>query len=136
MATNRLADNLTDRNRERISGEQRGGEGVAGTAVSDVVDPVAEEAYWRESYAVRPYYDANIPVDMFIIAYRYGWESRVLYDDMNYRDVEAHLRREWNRNDTGNARRLSWDKAKHAIRDAWERVTNAFRAKEKAMRTG
>jgi hypothetical protein len=51
---------------------------------------------------------------------------------MNYRDVEAHLRREWNRYDIGNGPRLSWDKAKHAIRDAWERVTNAFRAKEKA----
>jgi hypothetical protein len=137
MATNQLTDNLTEQEaglHEMMSGPQRAGEGVAGTAMTDVVDPVAEETYWRESCAARPYYDDNIPVETYIVAYRYGWESRVLYDDMDYKDVESHLRREWNRNDKGPGRRLSWDKAKHAIRDAWERVTNAFRAKERATR--
>jgi len=136
MATNQLTDNLKDQMHDRMSSPQRAGADLAETAMSEVVDPVAEETYWRENYAARPYYDENMPVDMFIAAYRYGWESRVLYDDMNYRDVEAHLRREWNRNVKGNDRRLIWDKAKHAIRDAWERVTNAFRAREKSLRTG
>src|SRR5258708_5576839 len=121
MATNQLADNLTDQNHDMMKGQQRAGEGVFGTVMTDLVDPVAEEAYWRERCAARPYYDGNIPVEPYLAAYRYGWESRVLYDDMDYKDVEAHLRREWNRNHKGHHPRLTWDKAKHAIRDAWER---------------
>jgi hypothetical protein len=136
MATNQLADNVRDQSHDPMRGEQCAGERLVGATVTEMVDPVAEETYWRESYPARPYYNENISIDTFIVAYRYGWESRVLYDDMTYRDVEAHLRREWNRSDKGYGRSLSWDKAKHAIRDAWERVTNAFRAKEKSLRTG
>ena len=133
MATRQLTENVKEQNRDLASGETK--TGLGGANLTDVVDPIAEEAYWRESYGARPYFDKNIPIEIYMAAYRYGWESRVLYDDMDYRDVEAHLRRQWNRNDKDIGRGLSWDRAKHAIRDAWERVTNAFRAKEKVTRS-
>src|SRR5215212_2823731 len=50
--------------------------GLAGKGVAEAVNPTAEDAYWREQYRNRPYYDENTAYDEYAPAYRYGWESR------------------------------------------------------------
>src|SRR4051794_28124040 len=50
--------------------------GLAGKEVAESIDPTVEDAYWRENYASRPYYDQGMTYDDYGPAYRYGWESR------------------------------------------------------------
>jgi hypothetical protein len=99
--------------------------GLAGKSIAESIDPTAEDAYWREHYKNRPYYDASThhEYDEYQPAYRYGWESRTRYADRTFDEVEPNLRRDW---ESAKAHsRLGWEHAKHAARDAWDRVGNS-----------
>ena len=98
--------------------------GLAGKGVAEAVDPTAEDAYWRDNYSTRPYYQSGESYDDYGPAYRYGWESRQRYSGKRYEDVEQDLGRDWD-NTKGNSR-LNWERAKHASRDAWHRVERAM----------
>ena len=94
--------------------------GLAGKGVAEAIDPTAEEAYWREQYKTRPYYDASTSYDEFAPAYRYGWESRANYPGKGFSEVDSDLERGWEARKAPS--RLGWVKAKGASRDAWERI--------------
>ncbi len=83
-------------------------------------DPIAEEAYWRENYPSRPYYDKDVPFDHYAAAYRYGWESRPRHADFSFHDVEPQLRLEWER--SPHSRQMEWNRARLAVLDAWARA--------------
>src|SRR5690606_24706226 len=55
--------------------------GYAGKAVAEQIDPTAEDAYWREEYPRRDYYDESVAYEDIQPAYRHGWESRGRYAD-------------------------------------------------------
>jgi hypothetical protein len=94
--------------------------GLAGHSVAESIDPTAEDAYWRDNYASRPYYDATTPYEDYAPAYRHGWESRSRYPGKRFEEVETHLGRDW---ESAKAHsKLTWDRAKHATRDAWDRL--------------
>ena len=87
------------------------------------VDPVVEDAYWRDNYSSRPYVASGSTYDDYGPAYRYGVDSYSRYPNRSFDDVESELGREW-----GTARGtsgLQWEHAKHATRDAWHRLGNA-----------
>ena len=94
--------------------------GLAGKTVAEGVNPSAEDEYWRENHAARPGVDPNVPYDEYQPAYQYGWESREQFADKRFDEVDNDLERGW---DTakGNSG-LTWEKAKTATRDAWNRV--------------
>jgi hypothetical protein len=96
--------------------------GLAGKSIAESIDPTAEDAYWRDNYASRPYYDSSHTYDDYAPAYRHGWESRARYTDKTFEDVEPDLRRDWDSVKADS--RLSWDRARHATRDAWDRIEN------------
>lgn len=96
---------------------------MAGKGVANAVDPVAEDAYWRDNYSSRPYIAGTASYDDYGPAYRQGVDAYTRYPDRRFEDVEPELSRDW-----GTARgtsSLEWDNAKHAARDAWHRVSNA-----------
>lgn len=69
--------------------------GLAGKSFANVVDPVAEDDYWREnhskqSYAIGSDYDEYRP------AYSYGVAAHTRYPGQAFEDVEPELRRDWN----------------------------------------
>jgi hypothetical protein len=97
--------------------------GLAGKGVAEAIDPTREDAYWRDNYRGRPYYDASTPYDVYQPAYRYGWESRARYPTRKFEDVETDLERGWDR--AKGKSQLAWDRAKHATRDAWQRLDRA-----------
>jgi hypothetical protein len=101
--------------------------GLAGKGVAEGVNPTAEDEYWRNTYATRPYADTSISYEEFSPAYRYGWESKSRYVDRRFEDVETDLSRDWDK--SKGQSRLSWDRAKHATRDAWDRVENNFKSR-------
>ena len=94
--------------------------GLAGKSVAEAIDPTVEDAYWREHYAKRPYYDKATAYDEYQPAYRYGWEARPKHAGRSFEEVEHELGKNW---ESGKMKsKLSWDEAKPATRDAWTRI--------------
>ena len=94
---------------------------LGGKAVAESIDPTVEDQYWREAYPRRPYYSAQTKDDEYAPAYRYGWENRTRYQDRQFDDVEPELSTQWEK--SRSTSRLSWEKAKLAVRDARDRTT-------------
>lgn len=99
--------------------------GYAGKGISESVDPTVEDAYWRENHTTRPYHDASIEYDYYAPAYKYGWESRAKYADKSFAVVERDLERGWNSSKPNS--RLTWNQAKLATEDTWDRAHNRAR---------
>ena len=100
--------------------------GLAGKGVAEKIDPTVEDAYWRSNYSKQSYADRNTPYESFQPAYRTGYLGRSRYPGKKYEEVEADLQRDYEKS-KGNAT-LTWDKARHATRDAWHRVDKALPA--------
>ena len=82
----------------------------------------AEDAYWRENFRDRSYIGSNDVYEDFGPAYVYGVESFGRYDGRRFDDVEWELSRDWE--SFKGKSRLTWERAKAAVRDAWERLTD------------
>jgi hypothetical protein len=94
--------------------------GLAGKGVAEGVNPTVEDEYWRQNYKNRPYIDQGADYEAYRPAYRYGWESYGRYQGRKFDEVEPDLSRDWETRQSGST--LGWNKAKLAVRDAWDRV--------------
>jgi len=97
--------------------------GLAGKGIAEMIDPTAEEAYWRENYSDRPYVAEGATFDDYGPAYRYGVDSYTRYNDRGFDEREPELERDWNR--ARGRSSLGWRDARHAASDAWNRVGDA-----------
>lgn len=97
--------------------------GLAGKGVAEAIDPTAEDAYWRENYESRSYVEQGESFDEFGPAYRFGTESYRRADGRTFDQLEPDLERDWENNKGTSS--LTWDRAKHASRDSWQRVSNS-----------
>ena len=95
---------------------------VAGKSMANV-DPVAEDAYWRDNYSSRPYVNGGT-YDDYGPAYQYGANARTKYPNRSFDDLETDLSRDWS-NSRGKSS-LDWENAKHASRDAWLRTSDTI----------
>ncbi len=102
--------------------------GFAGKSAAETVDRAREDAYWQGEFADRSYVDNGSSFDDYGPAYGYGVAALGRYPGRRFDDVEADLSRDWG-STRGNSR-LSWNAARHAVRDAWERVSDVA---ERAM---
>ena len=98
--------------------------GYAGKGIAEQIDPTTEDAYWRNEYRNRDYYDKNVDYNEVAPAYRYGWESRSRYQNKAWNDVEPDLERNWSA--SRGQSKLDWNRAKSASRDAWDRIERAL----------
>jgi len=98
--------------------------GLAGKGVAEKIDPTVEDGYWKDNYANRSYADKNVAYSNYQPAYRTGYEGFTRYPGKKYEEVETDLQRDYDQS-KGNSN-LTWDKAKHATRDAWHRVEKAL----------
>lgn len=97
--------------------------GLLGKGVAAMIDPVAEDRYWRDNYTSRPYVGSDASYDDYGPAYRYGVDAATKYPGRAFDDVDADLGTNWP--STRGTSRLEWDRAKHAARDSWQRVSDA-----------
>ena len=83
------------------------------------VDPVIEEAHWREHFANELYFDATYSFEDYLPAWRTGWEGIGKYAGRTFDEAERDLQADfhWNRGQS----RLLWDQAKPAVKAAFER---------------
>lgn len=98
--------------------------GLAGKGVAEMIDPTAEDAYWRDNYTTRPYADANSSYDDYAPAYRYGWESRGRDSGRSFEEAENDLSAGWNK--VKGSSSLGWDRARNAVKDSWHKVERAL----------
>jgi hypothetical protein len=109
--------------------------GLAGKGVAEAIDPTAEDAYWRENHGSQPF-GHDQPFDAFAPAYRTGYEGFAKHSatGSKFEDAEPHLQRDYETHLSrasithGNAAakaHLTWDRAKHASKAAWDRVKAA-----------
>ncbi len=101
---------------------------AAGKGVAEKIDPTAETEYWRSAYPQRSYAsgDYNYETD-YSPAYAYG-------NDVHSRDagrewddsLESEVSSGWDK--AKSKSRLTWEQAKHATRDAFDRSDRTHRA--------
>ncbi|HUB27082.1 MAG TPA: hypothetical protein VL992_16775 [Tepidisphaeraceae bacterium] len=84
------------------------------------IDAAAEERYWRSRFSARPYVIIGSSYDEYGPAYRYGWEAFRRHRGKTFEQVESDLRQAWD--GVKGKSKLVWSLAKHAVRDAWDRV--------------
>ena len=94
---------------------------LAGKGLANAVDPLAEDIYWRDNHSSRPY-SSGSDFDEYRPAYGYGVDAFTKYPNRSFEDVEPDLGRDWN-NRRGTST-LEWNRAKHATRDAWQRLSD------------
>jgi hypothetical protein len=108
--------------------------GVGGHRAAEHVDPTGESEYWREAHHERPYVESRYTYDTdYLPAYRFGVERRnetpqPLWDD----SLESVLHEEWLHRRANSA--LTWQQARPAVRDAWDRVDRSYRVYEASDR--
>jgi hypothetical protein len=96
--------------------------GFAGNAVVDSIDEDLEESYWRENFSQRPYVDADADFVNYGPAYGYGVNAYIRDPLRSFDEAEPELSRDWPT--ARGSSELSWDRARHASRDAWYRVSS------------
>ena len=94
--------------------------GLAGKGVAEAIDPTREDAYWRENYGERTYVEPGSSFDDYGPAYGFGVSSYGRYPGRRFEEVEPELSGSWTA--SRGASSLSWDRARHAARDAWARL--------------
>jgi hypothetical protein len=96
--------------------------GLAGKGVAESINPTAEDSYWHQNYASRPYVEANHTYEHYQPAYRTGYEgyARHAESGRTYEEVEPELQAEYER--AHSASGLPWSQARHAARDAWSKL--------------
>jgi hypothetical protein len=95
---------------------------VAGNTIAESIDPAAEEAYWRENYSSRPYVTGEATFNEYRPAYSYGVDAHRRYEGQSFEQAEPELMRDWDR--VKGMSSLTWENAKHAVRDSWQRVSD------------
>ncbi len=102
--------------------------GLAGKAAAEAVNPSAKTPYGSEDHLLGPCPSHLAESVDYASAYRYGWEScrRQIDKQRSFDSMEAELERGWSwaRGEC----QLEWDHARHAVRDAWNRVQQSDRA--------
>ncbi len=107
--------------------------GVAGAAgghaAAEAIDPTAEDAYWRENHRSRDY-GRDEDYDTYSPAYRAGYSG---YDpaagnESTFETAEPSLRKNY---ESDPDRTLDWDRARPAAHDAWTRVHDTRRDRDR-----
>ena len=96
--------------------------GLAGKSVAESIDPTVEEAYWRDNYSNRSYVESGAKYTDYGPAYGLGVSEYARDPSRSFDEVEPELGRDWEKRRGGSA--LGWDRAKHATRDAWQRLSD------------
>ena len=97
-------------------------DGFAGNKIAESIDPAAEEAYWRENYSSRPNVNPEVSFNEYRPAYSYGVDAHRRFEGQSFEQAEPELMRGWD--GVKGMSSLTWENASHAVRDAWQRVSD------------
>ena len=103
--------------------------GLIGHEVGETVDPTIEDEYWRENHRNQDYAQGD-DYETYKDQYAYGYHAAG-YHDEPFEEKEPHLREHYEQHmrQVGEGRDgMEYDKARGAIRNAYERVRENRRA--------
>ena len=89
-------------------------------AAPPVINPTAEEAYWREAYRREPYYRPEFDYEDYDPAYRVGYTGPMRRAG-EFEELESELAGDFAR--VRGRSRLRWEEAREAVRAAWRHAT-------------
>jgi uncharacterized protein (TIGR02271 family) len=107
--------------------------GLAGKGVGELIDPTTEDNWIREYFGKEKNRPADATPDTYRSAYRYGMTSADRHTGKRFEDVETDLRRDWDSRRA--ATDLSWDHARGAVRDAFDRTIRLHEERLKVDKT-
>lgn len=84
-----------------------------------VIDPQAEERYWRERHANQPY-AATADYPTYAPFYELGYTASNRYPGRPYEEIEPELRANYEAARGENS--LDWNQGRSATRAAWEKI--------------
>ena len=93
--------------------------GLAGSTAAEMINPTAEDAYWRENHRNEPYYEGSRRYEEYRPAYALGWSSAASYPG-EFDAYDAEMQTRWP-NERGSST-LDWETARGPARAAWDRV--------------
>jgi hypothetical protein len=96
--------------------------GLGGKAAAESLNPSIENAWWRDNYANRSYVRTGESYDSYRPAYEFGWQARMMHPGAEWTQIEADLGKSWDEQRQERKLKLPWTDAKHAAKDAWDRV--------------
>jgi hypothetical protein len=103
----------------------------SGTGTADPVNWETEDSYWRENFATRPYTTEALDYGAYQYAYRYGYDLYNRNTGRRFEDLsEGELQRGWEKMEL--KAQLKWERAKDAVRDAYNRLFAYNRGEEVA----
>ena len=97
--------------------------GLAGKGVAEGIDPTSEDAYWRGNYDGRTYVEQGSSFNDYGPAYGFGVSSFSRYPGQSFEEAEPAMAGDWTASRGSSS--LTWDRARHAARDAWNRVSGS-----------
>jgi hypothetical protein len=104
--------------------------GIAGAIVDavaglgEVVDPIAEDAYWQRAFITEPYFNRDYSYDDYGPAYRMGYLIRSTHADRSWDEVEPALTTVWEK--SKGESRLTWEEAREAGQSAWHHAGSSI----------
>jgi hypothetical protein len=97
--------------------------GSAGEKIAREANPTTQEEYWERHYHTRPYIKSGHDFESYRPAYRVGIDSYHSNPAEKFDNLEPSLRNNWNIKNKDS--KLEWDDARHAARDAFERLADS-----------
>lgn len=103
--------------------------GLAGKGVGELIDPTTEDNWLRDSFGSRSYVRQGETFDTYRPAYQYGGHAESHYRGRSFDEIENDLRSDWTaQHGTGG---MDWDRARPAVRDAYDRTTQIRTERQK-----
>ena len=95
--------------------------GLTGHGIAEGINPTAEDTYWSENYTSRPYVDGSQDYSYYGSAYRHGVNAFTKNEGKRFEEIEMQASKDW---ENESEPRITWDQAKPATRDAYNRLYN------------
>jgi hypothetical protein len=94
--------------------------GLAGKRVAEAIDPTLEAAFWRNNYSDRTPAERAATYDDYGPTYAFGLDAVSRYPGRTFEEMEPEVSSQWTA--ASGTSTLRWASARHAVRDAWNRV--------------
>ena len=99
--------------------------GLAGKSVAERIDPTNEDGYWQKNHGGQPY-AIHGSYERYSGAYRTGYEGAARHGaGKDYHEVESDLQSAYEKSKEQGG--VTWDRAKHAARAAYERASASLK---------
>jgi hypothetical protein len=97
--------------------------GLAGEGVAEAINPTLARAYGGDDISGRDYVEKGSSLDKCGPAYDFGVDARGRYPGRDFDDIESEMSSDWAASRVASI--LNWGWAKHAAREAWNRISRS-----------